>query len=50
MPLQPGKKNQGKNIEKLVHEGYPQKQAVAISFSKLREDKKMTHLQKRRGT
>lgn len=36
MPLQAGKSKAAihHNISKLVHEGYPQKQAVAIAFSK----------------
>lgn len=32
MPLKKGKKNVGKNISKLMHEGYGQKQSVAIAL------------------
>lgn len=32
MPLKPGKKNVGKNVKKLMGEGKPQKQAVAIAL------------------
>ena len=31
MPLKEGKKNIGANIRTLVHEGRPQKQAIAIA-------------------
>jgi hypothetical protein len=37
MPLLPGKKNIGKNIETEKSFGKPQKQAVAIALSKARE-------------
>lgn len=42
MPLDPGtsKKAQSGNIKKLITEGYPQKQAVAISYSEMRKNKK----------
>lgn len=42
MPLQEGKskKAQSNNIKKLITEGYPQKQAVAISYSEMGETKK----------
>ena len=33
MPLQPGKKNIGKNIETEISAGKPQKQAVAIALN-----------------
>jgi hypothetical protein len=35
MPLQSGKSKEAikNNIRKLMHEGYPQKQAIAIAFS-----------------
>jgi hypothetical protein len=41
MPLQQGKskKAQSSNISKLMKEGYPQKQAVAISYSEMGESK-----------
>lgn len=32
MPLYKGKKNIGKNIKKLMEEGRPQKQAIAIAL------------------
>lgn len=42
MPLHPGtsKKAFNYNIKELIHSGYPQKQAVAISYSKKRKGKK----------
>ena len=42
MPLKKGKSNAVKssNIKELVHSGYPQKQAVAIAYSKARESLK----------
>lgn len=41
MPLEEGKskKAQSDNIKKLITEGYPQKQAVAISYSEAGEKK-----------
>lgn len=39
MPL--SKKNTSKNISKLVREGYPQKQAVAIALSNERKNTKV---------
>lgn len=42
MPLmkEKSKKAQSSNIKKLMEEGYPQKQAVAISYSVMGESKK----------
>ncbi len=42
MPLQSGSSNKVKseNIKRLIAEGYPQKQAVAISYSEAGESKK----------
>lgn len=42
MPLAKGKsqKSISKNISKLRHEGYPEKQSIAISYSKARKSKK----------
>jgi hypothetical protein len=42
MPLHEGKskKTISKNIEKLRHEGYPQKQAVAIAMHKAKKRKR----------
>ena len=41
MPLEPGrsKKVVSKNIETLMHEGRPQKQAIAIALKKAGKDK-----------
>lgn len=42
MPLKQGKssKTQKSNIRELIKSGYPQKQAVAISYSEMGEKKK----------
>lgn len=41
MPLENGSSDKAfsDNIKKLLHEGYPQKQALAISYSKKRKSK-----------
>ena len=42
MPLKKerAKKTISKNISQLSHEGYPQKQAIAIAYSKAKQSKK----------
>lgn len=41
MPLKKGKSDAtvGENIKRLIKEGYPQKQAVAIAMSEAKRDK-----------
>ena len=41
-PLKKGSSDEtiSKNIEKLMHEGYPQKQAIAIAYSEAGRSKK----------
>lgn len=39
MPLQPGKKNVGKNIKEMEKSGYPRNQAIAAALTKARESK-----------
>lgn len=50
MPLikKTDKKSQSSNISELMHSGYPEKQAVAISYSVQREAKKkaLQHVRK----
>jgi uncharacterized protein YdaT len=42
MPLKPGKSDavKAQNIHELVKAGYPQKQAIAIAYSKAGQSKK----------
>ncbi len=42
MPLKPGKSDKvvSENIRKLMHEGYPRDQAVAIALQKASKSKK----------
>lgn len=47
MPLAKGKKNIGKNISKLMHEGRPQKQAIAIAMSEAGMEKKYNENRKK---
>ena len=49
MPLLKGKsdKVRSSNIRKLIKEGYPQKQAIAISYSEAEETKKPKHNKKK---
>lgn len=49
MPLSKSPKKQSSNISKLMHEGYPQKQAIAISYSVLGERKPGKRKQKQSG-
>jgi hypothetical protein len=50
MPLTPGrsKKAVSSNIRKLRHEGYPQKQAIAIAMSKAGKSRKKKAAKRRK--
>ena len=45
-----GKKVRSHNISKLINEGYPKDQAVAIAYSKQRSGKRASRTIKRKGT
>jgi hypothetical protein len=52
MPLKAGKskKDRSFNIRKLINEGYPKDQAVAIAYSKQRRKSNASRTNKRKNT